>query len=113
MKCIDAIEGTVKCILKQLHGHHKNAGADDSDYIHQVKAVIDATDRYVQKNPEFIQDPGLLKQVLYVYSRNLWLMGQKTDEMPTMARTDNLSSDHDEYQTYYYDYLYKRGVYPS
>lgn len=113
MKCIDAIEGTVKCILKQLHYNHQNECADDSDYVHQVKAVIDATDQYVQKNPEFIQDPEILKQVLYVYSRNLWLMGQQTGEAPPTVHNDNSSSDHDEYQTYYFDYLYKRGVYPS
>ncbi len=113
MKCIDAVEGTVKCILRQLHAAHGKACADDSDYIHQVKTVIDATDQYVQQNPEFIQDPSILKQVLYIYSRNLWLMEQQSGDGLPEAHFDGSTSETDDYQTYYYDYLYDRGVYPS
>lgn len=113
MKCIDAVEGTVKYILKQLHTTHKQASTDDSEYIHKVKTVIDATEQFVGQNPEFIQDPSILKQVLYVFSRNLWLMDQQSEVLPPQAHSEFPLSDQDDYQTYYYDYLYDRGTYPS
>ncbi len=108
MKCIDAVEGTVKCILKQLHSTHDHASSDDSEYIQQVKMVIDAIDEYVLRNPELIDDPAILKQVLYVYSRQLWLKGQKSCKVGPRTQTEN-----EDYHTYYYDFLYDRGVYPS
>ena len=44
MKCIDAIEGTVKSILQQLHGLCVSIRhLDDTEYVRNVKAVIDAT----------------------------------------------------------------------
>lgn len=110
MKCIDAIEGTVKCILKELHVNFTKTDMDDSEYISHAKSVIEATDHYIQKNPELVEAPELLKQVLYVYSRNLWMMGQ-TD--PANGSYKDASIDYeDDYQTYYYDYLYDRGIYP-
>ncbi len=113
MKCIDAVEGTVKCILKQMHAAHKDAYTDDSEYVQQVRTIIEATGQHVAQNPEYIQDPNILKQVLYVYSRNLWLMEQQTGEMPPDPQFGGATSETDDYQTYYYDYLYERGVYPS
>ena len=113
MKCIDAIEGTAKCILKRLHATHRQACSDDSEYVHQVKTVIDAAGEYVKSNPEMVQDPEILKQVLYVYSRNLWLMDRHSGKVPPPSKDDIGSLENDEYQTYYYDYLYDRGVYPS
>lgn len=113
MKCIDAVEGTVKCILKQLHSTYSQECLDDSEYVQQVKTVIDAIDQYVKKNPELIDNPSILKRVLYVYSRNLWLTGQKVDNILESADPNHQLSDNDDYQTYYYDYLYDRGVYPS
>lgn len=112
MKCIDAVEGTVKCILKQLHSTHNQASSDDSEYIHQVKTVMGAIDQYVDNNPELINDPSILKQVLYVYSRNLWLSGKKNGEI-SKNKADHQLLDNDDYKIYYYDYLYDRGVYPS
>ena len=113
MKCIDAVEGAVKRILSQLHAAHKQASSDDSEYIHQVKTIIDATNQFVLQNPEVIQDPAILKQVLYIYSRNLWLMEQQSGKMPPKSHIDQSASETDDYQTYYYDYLYDQGVYPN
>jgi hypothetical protein len=108
MKCIDAVEGTVKCIIKQLHATHHHTSSDDSEYIQQVKMVIDAIDEYVLKNPELIDDPAILKQVLYVYSRQLWLKGQKSRGARHRTRAKN-----EDYHTYYFDFLYDRGIYPN
>lgn len=113
MKCIDAIEGTVKCILEKMHADHIQNESDDSEYIRTVKTVIDATDAYMENNPECIDRPELLKQVLYAYSRNLWLVGQKSAENDPLLKKGAFGSDADEYETYYYDYLYDRGIYPN
>ncbi len=113
MKCIDAIEGTVKCILKKMHTDHLKNTADDSEYIQTVKTVIDATDQYIESNPECVDNPDILKQVLYVYSRNLWLIGQEPSHTGQSPYVDDLGKDSEEYQTYYYDYIYDQGVYPN
>lgn len=113
MRCIDAVEGSVKCILKQLHSTHHQASSDDSEYIQQVKMVINAIDEYAEKNPELIDDPSILKQVLYVYSRKLWLKGQKSCQSASQIKPKDQMTDNDDYYTYYYDFLYDRGVYPS
>ena len=109
MKCIDAIEGNVKLILNQLHESYIEQQLDDSEYIRNVKSVLDATDQYARKNPEIVDSPEMLKHVLYVYSRNLWLMGKH----PAGSPKDRIDPDADDYQTYNYDFLYDRGVYPS
>ncbi len=115
MKCIDAIEGTVKSIIKELYAVYiqNSAGADDSEYIGNIKSVINATDQYVRTHPEFIEDPQILKQVLYEYSRDLWLEGNAPETTIAESATGLKDSGNDEYQTYYYDYIYNRGVYPG
>jgi hypothetical protein len=115
MKCIDAIEGTVKFIIKELYATHvqNSVGADDSEYIYNVKTVIQATDQYVRTHPEFIEDPQILKQVLYEYSRNLWLLGKEPAAVLSEPAAALMDSENDEYQTYYYDYIYNRGIYPG
>ena len=113
MKCIDAIEGTAKSIIKEIHAAHTRNSADDSEYIYNVKTVIDATDQYVCNHPELIEDPGILKQVLYVYSRELWLMSQQPEAAASDTKAGSMDSENEEYQTYYYDYIYNRGTYPG
>ena len=112
MKCIDAIEGTVKSILQQIHSVSLDQNLDDSEYVRNVKAVIDATERFIQNNPEVVDAPELIKQVLYLYSRNLWLMHQQSAEHIDAEKIDSSISDNEEYQTYYFDFLYHRGFYP-
>jgi hypothetical protein len=112
MKCIDAIEGTVKCILDRMYTLGVEAGLDDSEYVRNVRAVIDSVDDYLKLNPELISDPDLLKKVLYDYSRKLWLTTQAT--AATVTETcGNGAVTEQEYQTYYFDYLYHQGLYPK
>ena len=73
MKCIDVIEGTVKSILTQVLSVSIEDRLDDTEYVRMAKAIIDATDHFVSNNPELVDDPQLLKRVLYDFSRNLWL----------------------------------------
>jgi hypothetical protein len=146
MKCIDAIEGTVKCILNRIHEVSLEDRRDDSEYVRSVKAIIDATDNFVEGNQEIIPDRDLLKNVLYRYSKELWrstssdadqeiltpLAGGKEpppsgdreagrassreasslrSEMDGTAM-DEANNENDGYRDYYFDYLYRHGVYP-
>ena len=113
MKCIDAIEGTVKNIIKEIHTAYSRNSADDSEYIFNVKTVIEATDQYVRSHPEFIENPDILRQVLYAYSRNLWLAAQYPAATNPQTKTTILDEENEEYQTYYYDYIYNKGIYPG
>jgi hypothetical protein len=132
MKCIDAIEGTVKCILSRIHEVTLEDRMDDSEYVRSIKAVIDATDDFVEGNQEIVPDRNLLKNVLYSYSKDLWrntASDSPADLEPSpgepvgpkkagAASTDDAPSNHettpddDGYRDYYFDYLYRHGVYP-
>ena len=113
MKCIDVIEANVKCIMQRVHAVHIEDRLDDSEYIRNMKAVIDGTADFMKNNPEVIERPELLLQVLYHYSRDLWLKSQLMPESGTLEDKTFTSTDNDgEYETYYYDYLYHRGLYP-
>jgi hypothetical protein len=111
MKCIDVLEGTAKYILDRLYQLFIHDNLDDSEYVRNVKAVIEAIDAFMQSNPELIADPTLLKDVLYIYSRNLWLFGKQPADAAAKP-AESLNEEQEEYQTYYYDYLYNRGLYP-
>jgi hypothetical protein len=113
MKCIDAIEGNVKSIIQRLHSVCMEDRLDDSEYIRNMKAVIDGTGEFVKNNPEIAEGPELLQQVLYQYSRDLWLKSQQPQETGSQEeKTATLAESDGEYETYYYDYLYHRGLYP-
>jgi hypothetical protein len=150
MKCIDAIEGTVKCILNRIHEVSLEDRMDDSEYVRSVKAVIDATDDFVEGNQEIVPDPNLLKNVLYSYSKELWrtaagtapragggpAIGGVVTAKDAAAKSavaksatakhpvakhganaagkgpDENASENDGYREYYFDYLYRHGVYP-
>ena len=139
MKCIDAIEGTVKCILNRIHEVSLEDRMDDSEYVRSVKAVIDATDDFVEGNQEVLQDRDLLKNVLYSYSKDLWRKaagdapqapdatlfaesapakdagaGGRTarDRAQDKDPSEEAACENDGYRDYYFDYLYRHGVYP-
>jgi hypothetical protein len=112
MKCIDAIEGTVKNILQRIHAVCIEDNLDDTEYVRNIKAVIDGTDLFTRANPEIVEDPQLLNQVLYAYSRDLWLTHQQAPPQELAPKPLAPTSENQEYQTYYFDYLYHRGIYP-
>ena len=113
MKCIDAIEGTVKNILNQMHATCVDQCLDDSEYVRTAKAIIEGTRIFITQNPEIVEDPQLVVDVLYAYSRDLWLTAQQPSGPAPTAKSEAAVEDENmEYQTYYYDYLYQRGVYP-
>ena len=112
MNPIDAIEGTVKSILDQWHAVFIEQHLDDSEYVRNVKAVLDATAQYLSNNPEIVDNPKLLLDVLYIHSRNLWLMGAEAAAQEATTKIKPISQETEEYQTYYYDYLFHQGIYP-
>ena len=114
MQCIDAIEGTTKAILSRLHQLSIDYRLDDSEYIRNVKATLEAVGEFIQANQEVVPEPQVLDKVLYNYARNLWATGKF--ESQTGSETTGKSQEADlevpEYQEYYFDYIYREGMYP-
>jgi hypothetical protein len=102
MQSIDAIEGAVTYILENLHMQAGESGLDDTEYIGNVRAVMEAVGRFIDENREIISEPSMLHKVLYGHARNLWV--SKVNESET--------SPDDPYSEYYFDYIYKHGTYP-
>ena len=108
MNNLDAIEGSVKSILEKLHGVWIDTHLDDSEYIRNTKAVIEAADRFIQENREITSDPEILIDVLYQYAKELWLTHKMTVEKPV----GDGNGENGDYSEYCFDYIYKHGVYP-
>jgi hypothetical protein len=109
MNCIDAIEGTAKALLGQFLDVSTEYRLDESEYIRNVKAVIDGVTLFVKDNPEICETPDLIRGVLYDFAKLQWLAWlEKTvdPDQETGAKSDV------EYQSYCYDYVYAHGNYP-
>ncbi len=115
MNCIDAIEGTAKCIIGQLHSQCVQLRTDDSEYIQLVKSIIEGTKSFVQANREVSNDPETVQNVLYSYAKSIWRDHRHTDLMITGGAnaTDGGVLTEDDYYNYYYDYIYANGMYPT
>lgn len=113
MKCIDAIEGMAKCIIVKLHQDFAERSLDDTEYIKNIKSVIEGADMFIRDNREILHEPMVLRQVLYDFSKALWLKnsekirGQGPDAEDRHADPEQL-----EYDEYYFDYIYNHGGYP-
>ncbi len=113
MNCIDAMEGAGKRIISRFHQMFIEDRLDDSDYIKNIRAVMESIDAFIQENPEITNNPMLLHQVLYDFSKELWLKNleeRRTGDPRPEVETD--PSDREEYDNYYFDYIYKYGSYP-
>ena len=109
MNCIDAVEGMAKALLGKFFDVSTEYRMDDSEYIRNVKAVIDAVILFVKNNPEVSDKPELIRDELYDFAKMRWLARlEKTvdsDQAPGAPRDL-------EYHAYCYDYLYAHGNYP-
>ena len=109
MNCIDAIEGMAKALLEKFLDVSMEYRMDVSEYIRNVKTVIDTVILFVKNNPEVSETPELIEDVLYDWAKAKWLARLEktidTDE-ETGAMRDL------EYQAYCYDYLFAHGNYP-
>ncbi|MBC2712646.1 MAG: hypothetical protein HGJ94_17165 [Desulfosarcina sp.] len=108
MNCIDAVEGMAKVLLGKFLDVSTEHRLDASEYIRNVKVVIDAVALFVKNNPEVSETSELIRGVLYDYAKAQWL-----------ARLDKIVPDQEagskrdiEYQAYCYDYVYAHGNYP-
>ncbi|WP_419663267.1 hypothetical protein Dvar_36530 [Desulfosarcina variabilis str. Montpellier] len=109
MNCIEAVEGTAKAVLIKLLDLATEYRMDASEYIRNVKAVMDAIAVFVKNNPEISVKPDTLRDVLYDFAREQWLARyQKSVEL---GEIQSEKADI-EYQTYCYDYIYAHGDYP-
>ena len=73
MNCIDAVEGMAKALLGKFQDVSTEYRLDDSEYIRNVKAVIDTVILFVKNNPEVSETPELIREVLYDYAKMRWL----------------------------------------
>ena len=110
MNAIDAVEGTVKKIIDQLHAIHTDNRMDDSEYVRNIKAAIEGAKNFVVANTEIVADPNAVSSALYDYAKALWLSSQKEDNTEdTATETD---PEKNGYNEYYFDHLYQHGLYP-
>ncbi len=114
-ECTEAIEGTARSVLKSLYDVFLSDRQDDTEYIRNVKAVMDALQRYAQENDTVLPDPDPVKLKLYRFAKALWLENLKRDagdgpEADIEPVADDM--EYEDYYDYYFDYIYNHGVYP-
>lgn len=109
MNCIDAVEGNAKALLGKFLDVATEYRLDASEYIRNVKAVLDGVVLFIEENPEVSETPELIRDVLYDYAKNLWLdrFKKSVDSDPKADANPDI-----EYQAYCYDYVYDHGNYP-
>jgi hypothetical protein len=110
MKCIEAIEGTCKSIIRRLYLNYLEEHLDDTEYIGNVRSVLEGLDGFVSGNREAVDDPAVLKNVLYEFARDQWLKGLDDSERFQQALPEKESEE--GYPVYYYDHIYSKGNYP-
>ena len=109
MNCIDAVEGTAKALLVKFLDVSTEYRLDASEYIRNVKTVIDGAVHFVKTNPEVCETPELIRDVLGNYARAQWLARLEKTVDPDLV--SGIKPDL-EYQAYCYDYVFTHGNYP-
>lgn len=113
MNFIDAIEGTGRSILQRLHQGYLDGSRDDSEFIGNLKMVIEGIEAFISTHAELMIPADVVVKVLYNHARQLWLEGDGAEE--TEKKDGAISSEENEtaaYRRYYFDYVYQHGVYP-
>lgn len=109
MNNIDAVEGLTKAMLDKFLDVSSEYRMDVSEYIRNVKAVIDTVVGFITNNPEITETPDLIRDVLYDFAKVRWL-----DRLENTVDSDleaGIKPDM-EYYSYCYDYIYTHGNYP-
>ncbi len=109
MNSIDAVEGTAKTLLGVFVNAADEYRLDASEYIRNVKYVIDAVVHFVENNPEVGETPELIRDELYSHAKALWL--ERLTQTVDSGLEWPVDSDI-EYHAYCYDYVYDHGNYP-
>jgi len=113
MNCIDAIEGTLKKIIDHMYENFISDQMDDTEYIRNVKVVIEAVNSFINENREIASHPEVVKKILYEYARDKWIAHRPDSHLKskTAGQDEGVSIDFD-YFCYYFDHIYDRGVQP-
>lgn len=109
MNCIDAVESMAKALLDKFLDVSSAYRLDLSEYIRNVKVVIDTVVLFVKDNPEISETPELIRDILYDFAKKNWLAHLETGIEPDEETGGSRDLD---YQAYCYDYLYVHGNYP-
>ena len=105
MNCIDAIEGSLRCIIDRFHHMFVEERLDDTEYIRNVKTLIQGTYAFIEENQEIITEQKIVQHVLYEYAKKIWLNH-------LLQSKKKRSAEDVDYYEYYYDYIYEHGSYP-
>jgi hypothetical protein len=109
MNCFEAAEGTAKAVLIKLLDLAMEYRMDASEYIRNVKAIIDAVTAFAKHNPEVSDTPDTLRKTLQDFARGQWL--SRIQKAVDLGEIQSEKADI-EYQAYCYDYIYTHGNYP-
>lgn len=111
MQSIAAVEGIAKAIIQTIFDDFLQSKLDDSEYVRNIKSVIDGADKFLKDNRELINDPETLKDILYAFAKALWRENQRSMCIPENEETGETKDE--GYYEYYFDYLYQHGNYPN
>jgi hypothetical protein len=114
MNCIDAIEGSFKCLINRFHQAYLDESLDDTIYVRNVRSVIEGLEDFIQHNKEIqLIDPKILRNVIYGYAMDKWLKSVRDlAGLENLPASKPVSSETDEYYRYYFNYIYHNGMYP-
>jgi hypothetical protein len=114
MNCIDAIEGSFKCLINRFHQAYLDESLDDTIYVRNIRSLVEGLEDFIQHNKELqLIDPKILRNVIYGYARDKWLKSIRdliSKERPPGAKA--IAAESEEYYQYYFDYIYHHGMYP-
>ncbi|ACL01829.1 hypothetical protein [Desulfatibacillum aliphaticivorans] len=114
MNCIDGIEGVLRCILSEFQERYVAGTLDDSDFIPNLRVVIDGAARFLEQNEELGIAPAILKKVMHQACKEWWLEFVKNQQDAAAAEDkDTPSGDSLEYLEHYFDHIFYHGVYPD
>ncbi len=114
MNYIDAVEGSVCMIFQRMHQSYLNGTRDDSEFIGNVKMVIDGVQDFIQAHPELMIAHDVVWKVLYNHAKQLWLKSSADEKESTDSEKPANEDDPEStaYRNYYFDYIYQHGAYP-
>jgi hypothetical protein len=114
MNCIDAIEGSFKCLIHRFHQAYLDESLDDTVYIRNIRSVLEGLDDFIRRNRELqLVDEKILRNILYGYAREIWLKSiQESTSRDSHSSGKSAGVDPNEYHLYYFDYIYQNGMYP-
>ena len=114
MNCIDGIEGVLGCILREFQELYIAGTLDDSDFIPNLRVVIDGAARFLEQNEEIGIAPAILRNVMQQACKKWWIEFATTQRTQGVEDSKELpSEDSQEYLEHYFDHIYYHGTYPD